>query len=171
MALSEPYYGKVMIVSLLLVAALSTAATSSGDGLDRLVGRWACSGHFVQNQRPLAALITATRDAGTGALLLHHDDASGGRYKSLEVWSASTGRLAMRASISDASGMRWFQSAGWNGDRLDWDRVEGSSTVERFSYSFTAKGDLQIDWSRVRDGQPLALGDILICRKFGGLPR
>ena len=74
----------------------------------------------------------------------------------------------MRASISDASGMRWFQSSGWNGDRLDWDRLEGGSTVERFSYSLTARGDMQIDWSRVRDGQPLALGDTLICRRADG---
>ena len=155
-------------MSLLLVAAVSMAAIPPSDGLDRLVGRWACDGHFVQGQRPLSASMTATRDPGTGALVLHHDDASGGGYRSLEVWSASTRTPGMRASISDASGMRWFQSPGWTGDRLDWDRLEGGSTVERFSYSLTARGDMQIDWSRVRDGQPLALGDTLICRKADG---
>ena len=152
-------------MSLFLVSAVSMAAVPPGDGLDRLVGRWTCEGHFVQSQKRLAASITATRDPGTGVLVPHHDDASGGKYKSLEVWSASTRMPGMRASISDASGMRWFQSPGWNGGHLDWDRLEEGLTVERFSYSFTARGDMQIDWSRARDGQPLALGDTLMCRR------
>ena len=152
-------------MSLFLVAAVSMAAVPPGDGLDRFVGLWACEGHFIQSQKRLAASITATRDPGTGVLVLHHDDASGGKYKSLEVWSASTRMPGMRASISDGSGMRWLQSFGWNGDHLDWDRLEAGSTVERFSYTFTAHGDMQIDWSRARGGQPLALGDTLVCKR------
>ena len=152
-------------MSLLLVAALSVAAVPSSDGLDRLVGQWACSGHFIQSQRPLAASITAARDPGTGALVLHHDDASGGRYRSLEVWSVSTRMPGMRASISDPSGMRWLQSPGWNGNRLDWDHLEGGSTVERFSYTLTGQDVMQIDWSRAQGAHTLTLGDTLTCER------
>jgi hypothetical protein len=72
----------------------------------------------------------------------------------------------MRASISDAfSGMRWFSSDGWSGSALSWERRNDSGPVERFTYRFDDKGELQVDWSIARANGKLTLGDTLSCLK------
>jgi hypothetical protein len=150
------------------VAALllgSSPAWAQPDGLQRFAGEWSCSGHFVANRRPISSHIKATFDASTNSLIVRHDDDPPNAYQALEVWSPSRSG-DMRASISDAfSGMRWFSSAGWVGQKLTWERRSDGAPVERFDYAFDANGTLSIEWSTARPDGTFAIGDTLTCRK------
>jgi hypothetical protein len=147
-----------------LYVAVSLAAPER-IGLEMFVGQWSCSGQFA-NGAPIAGEIAVKIDTLSGALIVHHDDAKPGAYHSLEVWSAGKTGAGFKASISDGfSGMRWFESKGWQGDTLTWVRADGTAGSEQFAYTLTAAGDLQIIWSVMRDGT-MKVGDSLSCKRL-----
>jgi hypothetical protein len=133
--------------------------------LAALAGEWACAGHFVPSNRPIASTISIRRDAPTGALIVRHDDLAPAAYHALEIWTAQPDH-GFRAAISDGyTGMRWFASEAWAGDVLTWTRPEQGPPTERFAYTLEPGGTLRVDWSVARAGAPLTLGDTLVCHK------
>lgn len=146
-----------------LIPTLSSAAPASAT-LERFVGHWQCNGHF-SNGTPIAGEIDAKFDALSGALVVHHDDAKPGAYHALEIWSVSKDGGQLKASISDGfSGMRWFESSGWQSDALTWVRADGKPGSEQFAYKILASGEMEVTWSVARDGA-MKMGDTLSCKK------
>ncbi|WP_133258682.1 hypothetical protein [Novacetimonas cocois] len=130
----------------------------------QIEGAWSCEGYFIRNRRPIASNISITRDAGSGALVLHHDDRPPGPYHSLEVWSNGKDG-SVKSSISDAYGMRWFTARDWDGKILKLDRTDGGTVVEQFTYEFRDADTLKIDWAISHNGTPLTIGDTLTCHR------
>ncbi|GAA4501802.1 hypothetical protein [Gluconacetobacter tumulicola] len=161
-----------LIILTLTVLILSTAfllhAVAAEDRLappfPQIEGSWSCEGYFVRNKRPIASDISITRDAGSGALVLHHDDRPPGPYHSLEVWSNGKDG-SLKSSISDVYGMRWFAARGWDGKALKWDRTEGGAVIEQFTYAFGDANTLKVDWAVSHNGSPLTIGDTLTCHR------
>lgn len=154
-----------MIAALaLLAASAQPAATPPADRFDALIGTWSCSGHFIKSGAALASRLVVTRDAGTAALVIHHDDLPPTGYKSLETWTMLADG-SFRAAVASAGNMRWYDAAGWQGDTLAWSRSEGGAPVEQFAYTLTGPGKMRVDWSIARGGGPLVLGDTLECAR------
>ena len=152
-----------MIAALaLLAASAQPVAVSAADRFDALVGGWTCRGHFIKSGSPLASRLVITRDAGTMALVIHHDDLPPTTYKSLETWTMLADG-SFRAAVASAGNMRWYSATGWQSDTLAWTRSEGAAPVEQFAYTLTGPGKMRVDWSIARGGGPLALGDTLDC--------
>lgn len=138
------------------------------DGLDRFVGSWTCSGHFVPSNRPISATLAITRDPSTDAIIIRHDDVAPGRFHSIELWTANRPSLGFRASVADNfTGTRWFVSPGWDGDVLRWSRPDTDKPTEQFVYTAVGQDRMRIDWNIVRGANPLTLGDTLDCRREG----
>ena len=162
--------GRVRIVLIASAAAsapfaFAKAPATIGD-FQRLEGQWSCKGHFISSGKPISSQLKFERDAGTGALIVRHDDRAPGRYHALELWSSGNAQEGMRAAIADAhSGMRWFDSAGWDGSTLTWTRRENDREVEQFAYRMNPGGSLSVDWSVSRGDSPIALGDTITCAK------
>ncbi|ANQ41726.1 hypothetical protein BAR24_09770 [Gluconobacter oxydans] len=132
--------------------------------LPQIEGNWSCEGYFIRNKRPISSDISSTRDVRSGALVLHHDDRAPGSYHSLEVWSASKDG-SLKSSVSDAYGMRWFTSQGWDGRSLKLNRIEDGTVVEQFFYEFRDPNTFKIDWAVSRDGNRLTIGDTILCHR------
>ena len=153
------------VIAFSLPLALAATAAPLGEGPQRLVGTWSCSGYFVKSGQPIAGELNISRDPATGTMVVHHDDRLGGGYHSFEIWNTSDAQGLYQAAVSDANGMRSYQSRGWKDDRFDWDRIEHGVVVERFSYRLGAGDELKIDWSIDRHNSGLAVGDTLTCHR------
>lgn len=157
-----------MIMSVLAGLAAAQGQPMSAlapDGFDPLIGGWACAGYFVGSGRRIESALAFTRDAGTGALVVRHDDSAPNVYHALEVWTSTRGAAPFRAAVANDGGMRWFHAAGWTDGTLTWSRPEEGPPVEQFAYSLQPGGQLQVDWLIARNGAPITLGDRLTCRK------
>jgi hypothetical protein len=133
-------------------------------GLEKFAGHWSCAGTF-SNGALIAGEIFMEADSRSGALIVHHDDLPPGAYHALEVWSVSKNGTGFKASISDVfSGMRWFESMGWQGDTLTWVRSDGTPGSEQFVYQFLGAGEMQVRWLVAHQGA-LKVGDTLKCTK------
>lgn len=154
-----------LIASATASASFATAEAQSNPGnFQSLEGNWNCNGHFIASGKPISSELRFERDAETDTLIVKHDDRSPGRYHALELWSPGSAQQGMRASIADAyNGMRWFESAGWDGVTLTWTRRESDRDVEQFAYRLNATGSLSVDWSARRGDSPMALGDTITC--------
>jgi hypothetical protein len=151
------------IVSVLFILAVFGAAGAQAADLSRFVGRWNCKGTF-SNGAPIAAAMRIESDAPSGALIVHHDDVPPGAYHSLEVWTMDKSGAGLRAAISDKySGMRWFESRGWEGGTLTLVRSEDGKPKEQFAYEFKG-GSLQVQWS-VMQGGAMRVGDTISCNR------
>lgn len=153
-----------------LPLALATTASPLGEGPQRLVGSWTCSGYFVKSGKPLTGELSIHPDPATGTLVVHHDDRLGGGYHSFEIWNTSPAQDLYRSAVSDPNGMRVYQSQGWRDGRFDWDRIENGVVIERFSYRLSEGDQLRIDWSIDRNNSGLAVGDTLTCHREGASP-
>lgn len=154
-----------VLAALVLGHSACAAARPSSSEFQTLEGHWRCEGHFVSNGKRISSDISFHLDQATGAEIVRHDDHAPGQYHALESWAASSAGAGLRAAIVDRfSGMRWFQSPGWNGPTLNWSRIEEGRIAEQFAYRFLATGELRVDWSVSRSGGPLTLGDTLTCR-------
>ncbi|MGH8100540.1 MAG: hypothetical protein ACREIW_04530 [Chthoniobacterales bacterium] len=156
-----------MIAGAAASACFATSEAPSQRGnFQSLEGQWSCKGYFVASGKPISSELRFERDAGTSTLIVKHDDRASGRYHALELWSPGNAQQSMRASIADAyGGMRWFESAGWDGATLTWTRRENDHDVEQFAYRLNASGSLNVDWSTRRGDGPMALGDTITCVK------
>ncbi|OAG76195.1 hypothetical protein Amal_01966 [Acetobacter malorum] len=158
----------IITATVLVLCTAFQFRTSRADdvhvALPQIEGNWACEGYFIQNKRPISADISITPDVRSGALVLHHDDRAPGSYHSLEVWSASKDG-SLKSSVSDAYGMRWFTSQGWDGRGLKLNRIEDGTVVEQFSYEFQDTNTLRIDWAVSRNGNRLTTGDTILCHR------
>jgi hypothetical protein len=148
----------------LLAASTQPVAAPAADRFDALVGVWICRGHFIKSGNPLASRLVIARDAGTMALVVHHDDLPPTTYKSLETWTMLADG-SFRAAVASAGNMRWYTATGWQGDTLAWTRSEGAAPIEQFAYTLTGPGKMRVDWSVSRGGGPLTLGDTLDCAR------
>jgi len=148
----------------LLAATAQPAAAPTADRFDALVGAWTCRGHFIKSGSPLASRLAIARDAGTQALVVHHDDLPPTTYNSLETWTMLADG-SFRAAVASAGNMRWYSATGWQGDTLAWTRSESAAPVEQFAYTLTGPGRMRVDWSVSRGGGPLTLGDTLDCAR------
>jgi hypothetical protein len=128
------------------------------------VGRWSCAGHFVANGAEIKSTETFTYDAPTATLSVRHDDLAPNKYHAVELWGA--GGSEYRNTTGDAySGIRWFRSPGFVGDRLSWTRNDGrGAPAERFTY-LRQGARMGIEWWIAKPGAWLALGDTLDCRR------
>jgi len=152
-----------VIAALILLAGPATPAPAA-DRFDALVGTWLCRGHFIKSGAPLASRLAIARDAGTGALVVRHDDLPPTSYKSLETWTMLADG-SFRAAVASIGNMRWYDAAGWQGDTLAWSRSEKGAPVEQFAYTLTAPGTMRVDWLIARGPGPLMLGDTLECTR------
>ena len=67
----------------------------------------------------IAADLSITADAPSGALIVRHDDVAPGAFHALEVWMPNKSGSGLKAALSDKfSGMRWLESIGWIGKSL-----------------------------------------------------
>lgn len=149
-----------------MMAGTASAQARGDDGFDPLVGRWTCDGYFVKSGKKIASLVEISRDAPSRALIVRHDDSAPNVYHALELWTSTAGAAPFRAAIANESGMRWYVSAGWIGDRLAWSRPDGANPEEQFIYILDpAAGTFQIDWLIARNGGTPTLGDRLTCRR------
>ncbi len=147
--------------------AFAKVPATTGD-FQPLEGQWSCKGHFISSGKPISSQLEFERDAGTGALIVRHDDRAPGRYHALELWSSGNAQegSGLHAAIADGhGGMRWFDSAGWDGSTLTWTRRENDREVEQLAYRMNPFGSLSVDWSVSRDDSPMALGDTITCAK------
>ncbi len=155
-----------IVVSILLIAGVPLTSSSVQDSgaLAKFVGNWSCKGNFTSNGAPIAADVTIQPDERSGALIVRHDDVPPGAYHALEIWMVNRSDAGARAAISDKySGMRWFESRGWEGRTLTWTRLDNAIAAEQFTYEF--KGDnMQVDWSISKNGV-MKLGDTILCRR------
>jgi hypothetical protein len=153
----------------LLIASLLAAASpepSAPNPLAYFEGAWTCDGHFEPSKKPLASAMVFSRDPDTGALLKQHRDAAPGTYKAAETWSFARVAGGFRATIADGfSGLRWYASPGWEGDRWTWSRQGAGEPGEQFVYIRTGPTTMTVDWMISRAGAPLVLGDTLACTK------
>jgi hypothetical protein len=148
---------------LLTTVALTAAAPAQATDLTKFIGHWSCKGNFTSGA-PIAGELSIEADAASGALLVRHDDVAPGAYHSLEVWMPDKSGAGLRAAISDKfSGMRWLESAGWDGNALTWVRIENAAPAEQFAYEFKAD-TLQVEWSIVKGGA-MKVGDTLRCSR------
>ena len=150
--------------AILTVLCATSSQGAAAAGLERFAGHWSCAGKFA-NGAPIAGELSMEIDSRSGALIVRHDDALPGEYHALEVWSANKKDAGFKASISDGfSGMRWFESTGWQGDALTWVRSDGTPGSEEFVYQFLRTGEMEVKWLVSRDGA-LKVGDTLSCTK------
>jgi hypothetical protein len=155
---------RIVILILLAVGQSHSATAQEAGALVRFVGNWSCKGNFTSNGAPIAADLSIQPDERSGALIVRHDDVPPGAYHALEIWMVNKTGSGARAAISDKySGMRWFESPGWVGSILTWTRLENGIAAEQFVYEFKG-GNMQVDWSTVRDGA-MKLGDTILCRR------
>jgi hypothetical protein len=150
-----------------LVAAPAAAQTPAPDtALKYFAGTWTCNGHFVKNGASISSTIAPTWDDATQTLLVHHDDSAPFKYHSLELWGPTKAHDAYRASIGDAfSGIRRFDSPGWENATLNWTRTADGKPVERFAYTRKGDAEMTVDWLVAGADGAFALGDTLDCRK------
>jgi len=149
--------------ALLTTAVLAAAVPAQGADLTKFIGDWSCKGSF-SNGAPIAGELAIEADAGSGALIVHHDDVAPGAYHSLEVWMPNKSGAGFRAAISDKfSGMRWLESAGWSGNALTWVHSENGVAAEQFAYEFKAD-TMRVQWS-VAQGGAMKVGDTLTCNR------
>ena len=156
-----------MLVTLALGSLIVPDAAPTGADLSYFQGAWTCEGHFVPSMKPVASTMVFSVDPETGATIKHLADKPPGAYRATETWAFSKPAAMFRATISDPySGLRWYASAGWKADVLTWDRASGvGEPSEEFIYRRLADGRMQVDWKIARSGQPLVLGDTLVCSK------
>ena len=152
----------------LLIASLLAAASPEAVAPDPLVYFEGADlvGQFEPSKKPLASAMAFSRDPDTGALLKRHRDAAPGTYKAAETWSFARVAGGFRATIADGfSGLRWYASPGWEGDRWTWSRQGAGEPGEQFVYIRTGPATMTVDWMISRSGAPLVLGDTLACTK------
>ena len=153
----------------LLVASLLAAAPAAPAAIDPLAyfeGAWNCAGQFEPSKKPLASTLVFRRDPDTGALLKQHADVAPATYKAAETWSFAKPAGGYRAAIADGfSGLRWYASPGWEGDRWTWTRSGAGEPGEQFVYVRAGPTTMTVEWRLSRAGAPLTLGDTLDCRK------
>ncbi len=157
---------KIILCVFLGACALVTPAfAQESPNLAKLAGHWSCKGYFTANHAAIAGELSIQMDEASGALIVRHDDVAPGAYHALEVWMANKSRTGFKAAISDKfSGMRWFESTGWEGATLTWTRLDRGIAAEQFVYKID--GDtLQVSWSIAQAGA-MKLGDMLTCQKF-----
>ena len=156
-----------IIVAVLLIICLPlnlASAQQDSGALGRFAGNWSCKGKFIANGASIAADLSIQPDRLSGALIVRHDDVPPNSYHALEIWTMNKTGSGARAAISDQySGMRWFESAGWEGSTLTWLRLENGIPAEQFAYEFKGE-NLKVDWSIARNGK-MALGDTILCRR------
>lgn len=149
-----------------LMAAASPDSAAAPDPLAYFEGAWTCAGHFEPSKKPLASAMAFMRDPDTGALLKQHRDQAPGTYKANETWGVAKVAGGFRATIADGfSGLRWYASPGWEGDRWTWTRQGAGEPGEQFVYTRTGPTAMTVDWMISRAGAPLSLGDTLACTK------
>lgn len=148
----------------LMLLALQAAAPAAPSPLAWFEGQWACEGHFIPSNRPLASDMTFHRSA-TGVLVKSHQDLAPGRYKAEETWGPSPAGVFRASIASDPAGIRWFTSEGWDGDRWTWTRhTAGDEPAERFVYVRVSDERMDMEWWTTRPAG-LEMGDILHCSK------
>jgi hypothetical protein len=147
-----------------LAFGLIAAAPAPSEPLRWFSGEWRCDGHF-SNGKPIASTLRFEWQDAPAALVKRHDDRPPNQYHSIELWTFDKA-AGFRAMIADAySGARLYTSMGWAGDTFTWERSQAGKAVERFAYTRTGKGAMQVDWSTSRDGATFTLGDTLACVK------
>ncbi|HEX3950554.1 MAG TPA: hypothetical protein VHW95_11935 [Steroidobacteraceae bacterium] len=153
-----------IIAAAVLTPGIAMAgAFAQGTDLTRFMGHWTCMGKF-SNGTPIAANLSITADAPSGALIVRHDDVAPGAYHSLEVWMPNKSGSGLRAALSDKySGMRWLESNGWMGNSLTFVRMENGVPAEQFAYEFKS-ASMQVQWSVARNGA-MKVGDTLACSR------
>ncbi|HEY2682631.1 MAG TPA: hypothetical protein VGI93_03915 [Steroidobacteraceae bacterium] len=156
----------VLGLAAVLIGTLSANASAEPhmQSFQYFVGRWSCAGHFVANGAEIKSTVTFTYDAPTATLSVRHDDLAPNKYHAVELWGAAGS--AYRNTMGDAySGIRWFRSPGFVGDRLSWTRNDGTGApAERFTY-LRQGARMGIEWWIAKPGAGLALGDTSDCRR------
>lgn len=131
-------------------------------------GDWSCEGYFIRSKKPLASDFSFRFDADTGQLNKRHIDRAPNRFKAYEIWAVLSNNRGLRATIADPSGLRWYKTTGWDGDRLAWERVGEGEPVEQFVYTRKNATTMVFEWWIARDGAPIAMGDTLTCTRAAG---
>jgi hypothetical protein len=155
---------RVLILLLGLVPLAVYAGGPDPDPFGYFIGSWNCTGHFVANNAPIAATITAEWDDRTMTLTVHHDDLAPHAYHAVETWGATKTPGRYHNSIADRfSGVRWYSSEGWMDGTLMWSRTEDGRETERFVYIKKSDKTMSVNWLVARGTADLALGDTLDC--------
>jgi hypothetical protein len=82
------------------------------------------------------------------------------------MWAPPKEGSGMEAAIVDLAGsVKLFQSAGWQVDRLVWDRTEDDHYREQYDYKLIGMNDLVIGWSEALDQKPLQPTQVSTCRR------
>lgn len=148
----------------LLLLVLQSVEPAPPPPLTYFEGRWSCEGHFIPSNRPLASDMTFRRSE-TGALIKSHQDRPPGRYAAEETWGPSPAGMFRASIASNPTGVRWFTSEGWSGDRWTWTRhTAGDEPAERFVYVRVDEERMDVEWWATRPAG-LELGDILHCNR------
>lgn len=149
-----------MIVISILAAALVASPFTPFEG------HWRCEGYFISSGKKIVSELSMAVDPKTGAFVVHHDDTAPLEYHSMEMWTADPKDGSVRSAVSDKfSGLRVFRSPPVKDGVLAFSRPENGAAIEEFRYTLKAPDVLQVDWSIVRNGQPMQLGDTLACRR------
>ena len=141
-------------------AAAAAPAQEASARLGELQGTWRCDGRFERSGKPISATLTFDWNPASAALVVHHDDRDGGPYRSLEIWSPSSGKLGWQAAVVDAySGMQRFSSEGWRDEALAWTRDDPGAPVERFTYRLQTSDRMTVVWETGTAADALRVGD------------
>ena len=129
-------------------------------------GHWRCEGYFVASGKRIGSALSMAVDPESGVFVVHHDDTAPMAYHSIETWTSDPKDASVHAAISDKfSGLRVFRSPAVQNGVLTFSRTEGGAAIEEFRYTLLQSDSLRVDWSVVRTGKPMQLGDTLTCRR------
>ena len=149
------------------MSAAAAPAQPTSAPFGELQGAWRCDGRFERSGKPISATLTFDWNPASAALVVHHDDRDGGLYRSLEIWSPSSGKLGWRAAVVDAyNGMRRFTSEGWRNGALAWTRDDPGGAVERFTYRLETSDRMIVVWETGTAADALRVGDRLACTRL-----
>jgi hypothetical protein len=148
----------------LVLAAPAPADQPPPSPFQYFAGRWACSGEFSSNHKPISSALSFFFDGRTGALLKHHDDNPPNAYHAMELWAAGK-ENTYDAMIAVPSGVRYFHATGWSGDTWVWTNASDAKPVDRFAYTRLDEATMRVDWSVSKDGVRFVVGDTLTCKR------
>lgn len=153
-------------LSALSPAARSDSTMPSLDALaSYLTGHWQCDGHFASGKSISSIEIFKPILDGKWLLEIHHDNPPH-RYSAYSIWGLDAQHGKFSVVIHDNSGgLRNFYATDINSVTTRLESADPGPVREAFMFIKQRPDKMRITYERGANGQPLVLGDTLLCTR------